>query len=174
MSKNLKNFIKKIEHFTKWQGYIFCWLIFPLVFVLVYEVISRFIFGSPTIWAYDLTYLLFGSFCFLGGAYTLLTEGHLRVDVIYNKFSPKNKNIIEAINYVIFFFPVMIVCLYFGSTAFWRSWIMREQGSYGIWSPVIYPYRAVIPISMLFLSFQGIANFIRCILFIFKKEGEKI
>ncbi|MBA7548637.1 hypothetical protein ES705_41102 [subsurface metagenome] len=172
MVKILRAYINVIDRFTKWQGMFFCWLIFPLVFSLCYEIISRFFFNSPTIWVYDTTYMLFGSLCFLGGAYTLLVEGHVRVDFFYGSLSSKNRSIVEVINYILFFFPMMSVCLYYGAVFFWQSWIIKEHGSYGIWAPIIYPYRAIIPISILLLLLQGVAKFINNILYIFNR-GEK-
>ena len=63
------------------SGLLFCWLIIPMVASLTYEVFARYLFHAPTIWAYDTTYMLYGSHFMLGAAYCLLRGGHIRTDI---------------------------------------------------------------------------------------------
>ena len=65
-----------------WSGRIVAWLIVPMVLSLVWEVVARYFFNAPTVWAYDMTFMLYGTFFMLGSAYTLLRKGHIRTDSV--------------------------------------------------------------------------------------------
>ena len=97
--------VKIIDTISLWSGKIVRWLLFPLLFGTTYEAISRYVFNAPTIWAYDLSYFLYGSIFMLGAAYTLYTKNHIRTDIFYAKWSPKTQGWIDATLYLLFFFP---------------------------------------------------------------------
>ncbi len=78
-----------IDRISSVSGVIAAWLIVPLIGAMCYEVIARYVFGAPTIWAYELTYLLTGAGWLLGMAYTLSRGAHIRIDVVYLNLSPR-------------------------------------------------------------------------------------
>ena len=71
------------DSISLWSGRIVGWLIIPMVMSLVWEVVARYCFNAPTVWAYDMTYMLYGAFFMLGSAYTLMRGGHIRTDSLY-------------------------------------------------------------------------------------------
>ena len=68
-------FSKKIDRFTSLAGNIVGWMLIPMILGLTYEVVARYAFGAPTIWAYDMTFMLYGAFFMLGASYTLQKKG---------------------------------------------------------------------------------------------------
>jgi TRAP-type mannitol/chloroaromatic compound transport system permease small subunit len=158
-----------VDRLSEWTGKASAWLIPILIAELVYDTIARYVFNAPTAWSYDISYMLYGT-AFMGGvAYTLLRDEHVRIEIIYEKVSPKTRAVIDAIGYVVFFFPSMGVLLYFGAAFTMKSWRMLETSGESMWSPPIYPFKTVIPITILVLTLQGIAQFVRCLMAI--KEG---
>src|SRR5262245_64762558 len=97
--------IRVIDAFTDFTGTIFSWMSVPLVAAVTYEVIARYVFHAPTIWAYDVTYMLYGALFMLGAAYALHKGAHIRTDFFWENFSPRTKGLIDSIAYVVFFFP---------------------------------------------------------------------
>ena len=73
------------------------------VFVYYYEVIARFVFNSPTNWVHESMFLMFGMQYMLSGAYAYREDQHVRVDVVYAKFSPRGKAIADIVTSVFFF-----------------------------------------------------------------------
>ena len=71
---------RHLDQIAIWSGRLAAWLILPMVLSLCYEVVSRYVFNAPTQWAYDMTFMLYGSFFMLGAAYTLQRKGHVRTD----------------------------------------------------------------------------------------------
>lgn len=152
-----------IDRWTYWTGYVVAWLVIPLTFGLVYEVFSRYLFNRPTVWAYDVTYMLYGSLFMLGAAFTLYKGGHIRTDILYRTFSPRLQGIIDATLYLIFFFPGVIFFLIAGWDYAYRSWQTGELAAYSPWRPPIYPFKTVIPVAAALLLIQGISEFIKSI-----------
>lgn len=149
------------------------WLIYPLVLVVMYEVVMRYIFNSPTNWVYDMTWILYGIFVFLGGAHALHTGTHVKADIIYNMLPKKGQIIFDIISYCFFFFPVMILMVYSTWNYFMKSLTMGDVSPATTWSPLLWPMKLVLFISMLMLLLQGIVEFVRAISPLFKKGGSE-
>ncbi|RLB13934.1 MAG: hypothetical protein DRG82_14745, partial [Deltaproteobacteria bacterium] len=122
----LKTFLKSIDNISEWTGRIFIWLVVPLTAVVVFEVISRRIFDMPHIWAPEVTDFLYGPHFMLVAAYTLLYKGHVAIDIIYNRFSPRVRGILDIITYLVFFFPFCSIVFYQGVIFAKTSWLIHE------------------------------------------------
>jgi TRAP-type mannitol/chloroaromatic compound transport system permease small subunit len=146
-----------------WSGMIVGWLIVPMVMSLVYEVISRYVFNAPTIWAYDMTFMTYGSFFMLGSAYTLMRGGHIRTDSFYGSWSPQTQGKVDALCYVLFFFPAMLLFLWVTWDYFWSSFRQNERSVTSPWLPLLWPLKATMPITCVLLLLQGCAELLRSI-----------
>ena len=166
----MRNFIKYIDRISEWTGRIVKWLIFALIGALVYEVIARYAFGHPTAWSYDTSYIVYGSLFLLGAAYTLLVGGHVRIDVFYTRFSPRGRAIIDLVCYSVFFFPVMALLLNGGIEFAQSSWEIGERSAVSAWKLPIYPYKTVFPVAIFLLLIQGVAEFLRSLVMVARKE----
>lgn len=155
--------VRAIDKMSHWSGRIVSYLVYPMVGGLSYEVFARYLFHAPTDWAYDVTYMLYGTIFMLGAAYTLLNKGHIRTDLFYNKFSPRKQGMIDAVMYLVLFFPGMIFFLVAGIDYAAHSWITHERATLSPWRPIIYPFKTVIPVTALLLLIQGMSEFLKSI-----------
>ena len=112
--------IETIDRIADWTGRVVAWLIIPMTIAVTWEVVARHFFRAPTIWAFDVTYMLYGTHFMLGTAYTLMRIGHVRTDMLYPNWSIRRQNWIDAIGYFFFFFPAMILLFYFGWQEFYH------------------------------------------------------
>src|SRR5881394_2872961 len=110
-SAGLIGTVKTIDKFTDRTGVWIAWLNVPLVLVVAWEVIARYFFHAPTIWSFDVTYMLYGTIFMLGAAYALHKGAHIRTDFFYEKWSVKTRGMVDSISYVLFFFPSLIMLL---------------------------------------------------------------
>ncbi len=99
----------KIDRFSDAVGLAVAWLNVPLVLAVAYEVIARYFFNAPTIWAYDVTYMLYAAIFMLGAAYALHKGAHIRTDFFFESWSTRTKGLIDSIAYIGLFFPSLIV-----------------------------------------------------------------
>ena len=160
-----------MDRLSEWTGRIFVWLIIPLTLVVVYEVISRRIFNAPNIWATEVTNYLYGPHFMMAAAYTLLYKSHVSIDIIYGKFSPRTRGIMDIITHLIFFFPFCIIVLVQGILFAQTSWSIGETSESAALT-IVPLIKTVIPITFTLLIVQGIATFIRSIKLV--ATGEKI
>ena len=156
-------YVRTIDKISDWSGRIVSYLVYPLVGGVAYEVIARYVFHAPTEWAFDMTYMLYGSIFMLGAAYTLLQKGHIRTDLFYSKWPPRKQGKIDAIMYLVLFFPGMIFYLIAGIDYAAHSWITHERAGNSPWTPIIYPFKTVIPLTAAMLLIQGFSEFIKSI-----------
>jgi TRAP-type mannitol/chloroaromatic compound transport system permease small subunit len=153
--------VRAIDGLSLWSGRLFCWLVVPLVLALTYEVFARYVFHAPTIWAYDVAYMLYGTHFMLGAAYTLYRGGHIRTDLFYQNWSVRTRGRIDATLYLLFFFPGIALFLWMGYQEAWHAWEIREVSDASPWRPILYPFKAVIPVALLLLLIQGVAEFLK-------------
>lgn len=157
----LRATIHVIDTLSEWTGKVTAWLIVPMTIAVSYEVVARHFFRAPTMWAFDVTYMLYGTHFMLGTAYTLMRTGHVRTDMLYQNWSIRRQNLIDAIGYLFFFFPAMALVLYFGWQEAAHSWAIGETSDASPWRPIVYPFKTVIPLTALFLIIQGFAEFLK-------------
>lgn len=134
------------------------------VFVYYYEVIARFVFNSPTNWVHESMFLMYGMQYMLAGAYAYREDQHVRVDVIYTKFSPRGKAVADIITSVFFFIFIGVL--------FWTSWrfaadsVNNDEHSFTEWGVQYWPIKLMMPIGAGLLFLQGVAKLIKDIAFL--------
>lgn len=164
--------LRGIDTISIWSGRIFGWLIIPLIAVVAYDVIIRKIYRA-TIWSYDIALWLYAGIFLLGAAWILQQHAHIRIDVIYQRYSPRAKAIFEACWYLILLFSMVAVVLIYGGDYARTAWVDKEVSIYTPWGPPLWHFKAIVPLAFLLLLLQGIAEFIRNLKFIIRgKTGE--
>ncbi|MBM6550677.1 TRAP transporter small permease [Marinomonas ostreistagni] len=109
-----------------------------LAFVVAFEVFSRYFLNEPTIWAYDLSLFMFGYIAALGGAYAQQRRGHINVDILYNKVSPRVRNVFNMLSFALGIFFLVIVCkMCFGKFEEALEFNYRRQSE---WAPHMHHY----------------------------------
>jgi TRAP-type mannitol/chloroaromatic compound transport system permease small subunit len=162
-SAGLIKAVRVIDKFTDVTGGWVAWLNLPLVVVVAWEVFARYLFNAPTIWSFELTYMLYGTIFMLGCAYALHKGAHIRTDFFFEKWSIRTKGIIDATAYVLFFFPGIFVFLVVSWDEGWYSFSINEMSEQTPWRPVLWPYKMVVPLACLLLLIQGVSETIKSI-----------
>ena len=154
-------FTRAVDRLALWCGRAVSWLIVPMVFSLVYEVVARYFFNMPTVWAYDMTFILYGTFFMLGSAYTLMKKGHIRTDSLYTNWSPRRQGLTDAICYVVFFFPAIGVFTWLGWEFFQKSFAQGERFVTSPWMASAWPLKFMIPLAGALLLIQGVSEVLK-------------
>ncbi len=162
-----------VDEISTWVGKIFGWCILILTFTTSYEVFARYMFGAPTDWAFDASYMLYGTLFMMAGAYALSRNGHVRGDFLYRAWSPRTQARWDLVLYLLFFFPGMLAFIYAGFGFAKLSWLMNEHSSASPNGPPVYHFKALIPIVGVLMVMQGVVEVIRCIMCIRTGEWPK-
>jgi TRAP-type mannitol/chloroaromatic compound transport system permease small subunit len=163
MAPWMASVITGIDWFSLWTGRIVCWLTIPLIGAMVYEIFMRYTFTAPTMWAYDISRMLYGACFMLGAGYGLFRGVHIRADFIYRNWKPKTQAIADGILYILFYFPGLIVFLWMSTEFAYEAWMRAERGMDTAWMPYVAPIKTALPIGVLFLMIQGVSELLKCI-----------
>jgi len=155
--------VRLIGVLSLWSGRIGALIVLPLVFAMVFEVISRYAFAAPTIWAFELSYMMMGTIFLLGLSYALLIGQHVNVDFIHQRLPRRAIAVIDAIGYAI------LTCM-----LFWMLSVLAQnavdtyhtgEGSgLSAWNPKIWPYRTIYVVGFALFALQSLAKTIENIL----------
>ena len=160
--------IRSINQLTTWSGTIFSYLVWVGALMLSWEVVSRYVFNAPTIWVHGYSQRLFGTYFIMVGAFTLLENGHVRVDLIINRFSFRVRKIFDLINYT-FLLLWGIVLISEGWKFFMVSWRLRETDEMALAHPV-YPVKFLLVVGSVLIVLQALAMSAGTVISLFKGE----
>jgi len=157
----MRKLLKVIDTISEWSGRLGRWFTLFLVLVMVYEVISRYAFHRPTMWAYETSIMLGCALYALGYSYVQCHRAHVRVDVFYIRLSSRGKAIIDVIGGVIFFLPLIIMLT--DTSWLWmiKAWKIKEKMFETYWFPPAYPLRTAVALGFALLAMQGLAQLFR-------------
>lgn len=155
----MKRVLRGIDYISEWSGRVVSFLALLMIGVLVFEVISRYVFNAPTLWAHQLASHIFAVYGVLLGAYTLFLHGHVKVDIVHNIMSPRTKAIMDSITYLVFFLFVGVL-FWWGLLQAIHSVQIMEGPTPPFVIPV-WPIRLTVPLGAVLIFLQGLAEWIR-------------
>jgi len=158
----LNAIMRGITGFNHWLGKWVSYLMLVVFVLLLAEVGIRLVMGSPVVWTGELAQLVFGAYAVLSGGYIMAHHGHVNVDLLYSRFSPRVKAVVDIFTSVLFFVFVGAL-VYFGSSMAYESMEFWER-SQSAWNPPIWPVKLAIPVGAVLLLLQGIVKLIQDIL----------
>ncbi len=160
----MEKLIRTIDALTKAVGHCFGWTVLVLTAGTCYEVFRRYVLNDPTDWAFDMSYILYGSLFLMAGAYTLSANAHVRGDFIYRRWQPRTQARVDLALYFLFFFPGVLAMVFTGLSYGLESARISEVS---VNSPVgvpIWPLKLIIPAAGIMLTLQGVAEVCRCLI----------
>ncbi len=150
-----------IDRFSGWVGRLASWLTLPLILGMVYEVIARYAFTAPTVWAYDISRMLYGGMFIVGAGYALSKGVHIRSDFLYRKWSVRTQGRVDAGLYLFCYFPAMLIFLWVASQWAWTAVDRGERGMDTAWMPMLGPIKSCLPVGILLLVIQGVSELLK-------------
>jgi len=170
--KFLFKIVNTINCFSKIIGRITKYMIFIIIGVMLVEIFSRYFLNRPTEWSMELGTYLFGSYFFLSGGYVLLREKHVRMDILYTKWSRRGKKIADIATFSLV--AVYLGLFIYGGIKNVQYSLKFNEHSNSLWGPSLAPIKIVIVIGALLLLIQAVSILISDILILFNKEFPNI
>jgi len=133
-------------------------LVFIIVPIMLIEVMMRYLFNSPTVWGMELATLLFGPYFLLGGPYVLHVRGHVSMDLVHQRLSPRWRRIVDLVNLPIIM-AFCVILLWYTLPVTIDSFMYGET-SFSAWNPPIWWTKAAVPIALLLLLAQAFVEFL--------------
>lgn len=155
----MKGFLSKIDAISIWSGNIVSVINPVVVIFVVYEIVLRFVFNAPTIWANDAVVYLCAIAYLMGGAYSLYYRAHVSVDILYLRLSERMQAILNLITF--FFVLIYLGALVWIGAGYALESIKIREATGTPWNPPVYPLKIAIPLGAFLMLLQSVANFIR-------------
>lgn len=167
---------KLLESIVSFVGKIGSWLAIPLIFIIIFDIITRrfFILGSTKL--QEMEWHLHTALFLLVIGYAYIKNSHVRIEIVREKYSPLVKSIFETIGILFFLIPYTALVIYFGLDFVSRSYNMNEVSSALTGLSHRWIIKSFIPIGMLLLMFAGFSVLLKNIVFITSnlKKNNKI
>ena len=156
MPKAIKNFVHAVESTNKFVGKFSMYLVFAMIGILLYEPITRNIFGISSIWAVEMAQFTMAAYYLLGGGYSMMLKGHVRMDLLYGRWSDKKKAKVDAITglFLIFY----MVFLLYGAYSSIEYAVQYGQKNRSAWAPYMAPIKIIMGTGVLLMLLQCIAT----------------
>jgi TRAP-type mannitol/chloroaromatic compound transport system permease small subunit len=145
------------------------YMVFAMMGILLFESISRTIFNTPHIWVVEMAQFMMAAYYLLGGGYSMILDGHVRMDLLYGRWSPKTQAFADTITAFFLFF--YLVVLFIGSLSSIHYAVQYGQRNYTPWAPPLAPIKIIMAIGILLMLLQAISIFFKDLA---KVRGEEI
>jgi TRAP-type mannitol/chloroaromatic compound transport system permease small subunit len=145
-------------------------LIWAGIVVLCYEVVARYIFGQPTLWAHGYTQRIFGAYFVLVGAYTLIRNDHVRVDLLLNTGGPRRRAALDLVNFTF----LVIWGAVLSWEAFWffeDSWRFNEVDESALRHPM-WPIKLAMFAGVALITLQGVVEMLRALILLINPAAD--
>ena len=169
MPKAVKIFVRSVDAVNTVVGTVTMYLVFVMIGLLLFEPISRTIFDKPLIWSMEMSQFTMAAYWLLGGGYSMILKGHVRMDLLYGRWSEKKKGRVDSVTTLFLIF--YIVFLLVGAYSSIEYAVMYGQRNRTAWAPYMAPIKIIMGIGVLLMLLQAIATFFKDLA---KARGEKI
>lgn len=154
--------IKYIERLTGSVGIMASFALIPLVLATCYEVFARYMFGAPTVWAYEIGYILTGAHFLLAMAFTLAHDQHIRIDIFSGHFSQRTRAVIDLVGYTVML-PLMVWLSY----ALWlhlaQGYLRNERSGQSALNLPVWPFRVIFFVAFVLFALQVLAEVVKSV-----------
>ena len=169
MPKAVIKFVHAVDATNKVVGTIAMYLVFAMIGILLYEPIARNLFGKSSIWSVEMAQFTMAAYYLLGGGFSMILRGHVRMDLLYGRWSEKKKATVDVFTglFMIFYLVFLLV----GAYSSIEYAVMYGQKNRSAWAPYMAPIKIIMGTGVLLMLLQAIATFFKDLA---KARGVKI
>lgn len=154
-------FLKWVDRISLVTGYIAQIMVLILIASMIYEVVARYGFGAPTLWAFDIAYMTTGGLFVLGAAQALREDAHVRIDFLSSRLPDRIRNAIDGFAFLVILCPIFSLLTWVAGKRAWRAWTMGEVEHVSPWAPQLWPFYTALTIGLGTLALQLAAEGLR-------------
>jgi TRAP-type mannitol/chloroaromatic compound transport system permease small subunit len=159
MPKAIRLFVRYVDALNYAVGRFAMYLFFVLGGILLYATLSRLIAGVPVNWALEMSQFLLSAYYLLGGAYSMQLNGHVRMDLLYNRLPPRKRALTDAFTILLVVFYLAV--LFLGGISATDYAIVYQQKNYSSWAPLLWPIKLVMTVAIFLMLLQAVATFLK-------------
>lgn len=169
MPKVVKKFVHAVDKLNTFVGQVTMYMVFLMIAILLYEPIARNLFGISSIWAVEMAQFTMAAYYLVGGGYSMILKGHVRMDLLYGRWSDRKKAAVDVVTglFLIFYLVFLLV----GAYSSIEYAVMYGQKNRSAWAPYMAPIKIIMGVGVLLMLLQAIAELLKDLA---KARGGKI
>jgi TRAP-type mannitol/chloroaromatic compound transport system permease small subunit len=168
--KEAPRFCKMIDETIRHIGEYFSWLNAILVVVIILQVVLRYVFGQGLVVLEELQWHLYGVGIMLGLSYCVVTDCHIRLDILYDRFPQRGKEQVELFGNLVLVLPIVAIILLHGWPFLMESWRVGESSDSPIGICCRYVIKSFLLIGFGLLGVAALSKTMRSFAFLLKKD----
>jgi TRAP-type mannitol/chloroaromatic compound transport system permease small subunit len=159
MPKIILLYVRYVDAINRRLGDMALYLIFAMMGILLFSAVSRYFFNAPVIWGVEMAQFCMAAYYILGGGFALLLNSHVRMDVLYSRWSRRGQAGMDV--FTSFFLVVYLGFLLYGCISSTAYSIEFHQRNNSAWAPPLAPIKCIMAVGILLTLLQAIAEFFR-------------
>tara|TARA_B100000941_G_scaffold202898_1_gene147746 strand:+ start:864 stop:1373 length:510 start_codon:yes stop_codon:yes gene_type:complete len=168
MPSIIKFYVNTIDYISLKTGRATMYLVFVMMFILILSFVTRNIINIPLIWIIEMAQFVMTGYYLLGGGYSMLTDDHVRMDLIYSKLKDKTKALLDSLTSVFLIFYLVVLLI--GSISSLTYTLETNQRLFTAWAPYVWPIKSIMTFGILLMLLQSIAIFFKDIAKVLDRE----
>lgn len=148
-------------------GFVFAFLWLGVVATIIVAVVGRYAFGLGSILLEEIEWHLAGAAWLVGLSYTLVKDSHVRVDVLFERFSLRRQVWVEFLGIVLLLLPFAAIVVYEAWPFFWSSFQQGEQSSAPAGLPARWAIKFFVPLSFALIALAAVSRLLKCTALLF-------
>ena len=159
MPKVIRAYVRYVDALNRLVGNVVMYMVFAMMGVLLFASVSRYVFNVPFLWVIEMAQFLMAAYYLLGGGYSMQLEAHVRMDVLYERWTPKRRAFWDSITACcLIFYLVFLLRGGYSSTAYALKY---GQTNYSAWAPLMWPIKMVMTVGIGLMLLQVISIFFK-------------
>ena len=168
MPSIIKYYVNTIDYISLKTGRATMYLVFVMMFILILSFVTRNFINIPLIWIIEMAQFVMTGYYLLGGGYSMLTDDHVRMDLIYSKLKDKTKALLDSLTSVFLIFYLVVLLI--GSISSLTYTLETNQRLFTAWAPYVWPIKSIMTFGILLMLLQSIAIFFKDIAKVLDRE----
>ncbi|AQZ51877.1 TRAP transporter small permease subunit [Martelella mediterranea] len=158
MPQAIRTYVRYVDGFNRVVGRIAMWLVFVMMGILLWSSVSKTMF-NPSLWTLEMAQFVMTAYYILGGAYSLQLDSHVRMDLIYGRWTPRQKAAVDAVTVIMLF--TYLIFLLIGGVSSTEYALKYGETSYSSWSPYMAPIKIVMVFGIFLMFLQTTSIFFK-------------
>jgi len=159
MPRAVKTYVRCVDAVNRVLGYLVMYLTLVMMGLLLFASVTRYVFNVPFVWIIEMAQFLMAAYYILGGGYSMQLDAHVRMDVFYERWTPRTRSFVDSIT--AFFLVFYLVFMLYGGISSSAYSLKYNQTNYSAWAPPMAPIKIIMTVGIALMLLQAIAIFFR-------------
>jgi TRAP-type mannitol/chloroaromatic compound transport system permease small subunit len=155
----IKAYVRYVDATNRVLGYFVMYLTLVMMALLLFASVTRYVFNVPFIWIIEMSQFLMAAYYILGGGYSMQLDAHVRMDVLYERWTPRTRAFVDSITAFCLVFYLIYMVL--GGTASSAYALKYNQVNYSAWAPPMAPIKIIMTVGIVLMLLQAISIFFK-------------